>query len=226
MKSFTWKNKDSWLDYGIVIQEKPPMPVPERNADEIEVPGRDGTLIIDYETYKSITFSLVCSLTEDNLDDVKAWLTGFSDLIFSWQPDRYYKAENINRIDIAQATENYGEFPILFKAQPFANSLANDVITIAAPGTISNPGTAESEPIIKVYGTGNIDLTINTATMHLTNVADYVTIDSVLQDAYKDTVLKNSDMLGEFPVLAPGDNAISWTGTVTKIEITPNWRWL
>lgn len=36
----------------------------------------------------------------------------------------------------------------------------------------------------------------------------------------------NSAMSGDFPVLLPGTNAISWTGSVTKIEIRPNWRYL
>lgn len=36
----------------------------------------------------------------------------------------------------------------------------------------------------------------------------------------------NSAMSGDFPVLLPGRNAVSWTGSVTKIEIRPNWRYL
>ena len=33
-------------------------------------------------------------------------------------------------------------------------------------------------------------------------------------------------MNGEFPVLKPGANAISWTGAVTKVVVRPNWRYL
>ena len=36
----------------------------------------------------------------------------------------------------------------------------------------------------------------------------------------------NSAMSGEFPILKPGMNAISWTGEVTKVEVKPNWRYL
>ena len=40
--------------------------------------------------------------------------------------------------------------------------------------------------------------------------------------------LKDNNKAGfdEFPVLEPGDNSISWTGTVTKVEIVPRWRCL
>ena len=52
---------------------------------------------------------------------------------------------------------------------------------------------------------------------------DSIVIDSVLQEAYQGTVLMNDHMNGEFPVLKPGANAISWTGAVTKVVIQPNW---
>ena len=49
---------------------------------------------------------------------------------------------------------------------------------------------------------------------------------SVLQEAYQGTTLMNDHMNGEFPVLKPGANAISWTGAVTKVVVRPNWRYL
>ena len=36
----------------------------------------------------------------------------------------------------------------------------------------------------------------------------------------------NSAMSGEFPVLLPGANAVSWTGNVSKVVIEPHWRYL
>lgn len=228
MYSFIWKNKDSFLDFGIIINERPPMVRAERNVQEIEIQGRDGDLSIDDGTYKPISFPFVCTLLDtSDLDSVLSWLDGYSDLVLSWQNDRSYKAKMINRIDITQSLKTLGEFPLLFKAQPFGYSLENSVITLTtSPSALINVATKDSKPLIKVYGTGTIDLTINSNVIHLTNVVDYVSIDSELMDAYKDTLLKNSDMYGDFPVLVVGNSMIGWTGTVTKIEITPNWRWL
>jgi phage-related protein len=31
-------------------------------------------------------------------------------------------------------------------------------------------------------------------------------------------------MTGEFPVFFSGQNNVSWTGAISKIEATPNWR--
>ena len=227
MNSFIFKNQDSYLDYGIVINKLPSLIKAERNVEEFEIQGRDGDLTIDYETYKPIIFTLECTVVdEDKMENIKSWLNGFSNLIFSWRSDKYYKAKMINRIDISESMDSLGEFPLLFKCQPHAYSLRNDIITLNAPATIYNGGGSISNPIITIYGTGAITLTINSKDVILTNVVDYVTIDSELMDSFKDTVLKNNDMLGEFPELIKGSNIISWTGTISKVEITPNWRYL
>ena len=47
------------------------------------------------------------------------------------------------------------------------------------------------------------------------------------RSVYRGTTLLNSKAgFDEFPVLDPGDNSISWTGAVTKVEIVPRWRCL
>ena len=102
----------------------------------------------------------------------------------------------------------------------------NDVITLVSPGTIVNTATKDSKPVIKLFGNGSIDLTVNSDVIHLTNIVDYVTIDSDMMDCYKGSELMNNNMLGEFPLLVVGENTFSWTGSVTSVEITPNWRWI
>jgi len=226
MNSFIWKNKDSYLEYGIVITQMPPESIPEENVDEITIPGRDGDLTIDYNTKKSYILPMACTLLDfAKIDEIKVWLSGSGDLLFNWQNYKYDARLN-NKIDIAQSLENLGEFPLMWKVQPCKKSIDNNLITLTALGTVLNPGTYKSKPIVKIFGTGSIDLTINSTVIHLTNVVDYVTIDSELMDAYKDTTLKNNDMSGDFPELIPGVNNVSWTGNISRIEITPNWRWL
>ena len=53
-----------------------------------------------------------------------------------------------------------------------------------------------------------------------------IVIDSALQEAYIGNALMNDHMSGDFPVLKPGQNAISWSGTVTRVVVKPNWRYL
>lgn len=58
--------------------------------------------------------------------------------------------------------------------------------------------------------------------VHLRTAISY----SFVQLLYQGTTLMNDHMNGEFPRLKPGANAISWTGTLTKVVIQPNWRFL
>jgi len=226
MNSFIWKNQDSYEDYGIVINKLPSLIKAERNVDEIPIQGRDGDVTIDYKTYKPVIYTLECTvLDEDKMESIKSWLDGFGDLIFSWRSDKYYKAKMINKIDISESMDSLGEFPLLFKCQPHAYSLGNEIITLTATGTIYNSGSAIALPIIKLFGTGSLTLTINGITVNLTNVVDYVTIDSNLQESFKDLAYKNQYMTGLFPILEKGNNIISFTGA-TKIEITPNFRYI
>jgi phage-related protein len=57
---------------------------------------------------------------------------------------------------------------------------------------------------------------------------NYVMIDSNLEEAYKDNLqtLKNRQMIGPFPSLMPGENIVSWSGNLAKIQIEPKSRWL
>ena len=220
---FTWKNISS-LDKNIMVNKLPDIERPPANIEKIVISGRDGFLTQDDGTYQSTVKTCECSLDNGNIDDVCSWLTGSGDVIFSNEPDKKYKATIINKIPFSKIIPTFHSFIIQFDCQPQKYSTANALITLTTAGTITNPATANSKPIIKVYGNGTINLTINSTAITLTNVVDYVTIDSPLMDAYKGTILKNNDMVGEFFELLPGNNAINWSGTVTKIEIQGNWR--
>ena len=47
-----------------------------------------------------------------------------------------------------------------------------------------------------------------------------------LPEETKDEVLKNGDMIGEFPLLKVGENIISFSGNVSKIEVKINEDWI
>lgn len=224
---FIWKGINS-LDKNIIVNKTPDFQIPDSNITKVPpIPGRDGFLTLNDGTYQGTIKSCECSLDNGDLDDVCAWLTGGGEVTFSNEPDRKYLATIISKVPFVKIIPIFHTFIIQFECQPHKYSLGNDVITLNAPGTVINIGSVNSKPLLKLYGTGSIVLTLNSDyVINLTNVVDYVIIDSDLQDCYKDTELKNNDMSGDFPELKPGINNISWVGSVTKIEITPNWRWL
>ena len=75
-------------------------------------------------------------------------------------------------------------------------------------------------------GSGDITLMVGTTIVELTGVDESVTINCEMLECYKGSASCNAQMSGDFPVLASGSNAISWTGSVTKVVIQPNWRFL
>ena len=220
---FIFNNIDS-TGY-LTIDKLPSIFKPAKDIEKIEIQGRDGFLTQDNGSYRSIIKSVECWIKDlSQIDYICSWLTGGGDVTFSNEPDKKYRATIINQIEFSKLTQQFHNFIIQFDCQPKKYSIDNPIITLTTAGTVINPATATAKPIIKVLGNGTINLTINSTAITLTDVVDYVTIDSVLMDAYKDTILKNNDMSGDFPVLVVGTNTINWSGTVTSVEITPNWR--
>jgi len=248
MDSFIWKNLNSFDDFNIIIQELPSIPKPEKVLKTIQIEGRDGDLVIDTNSYKPISFQIKCILLEANMnnnfwdwtekiDKVKTWLEGYDKLILSWMENRYYDARITAPYSIEQSRRKRGEFIITVNCQPFAFDTFNQNIKITGQNTdIYNAYTYSGKPKITVFGQGNITLSIKDyfgaeQIVNLFNVVGEITIDSILQECYKqptntNPVLCNSKMLGEFPILKVEHNFISWTGNVTSINVLTNFRFL
>ena len=114
-----------------------------------------------------------------------------------------------------------------FRCYPFFYADAAANITVTTSGTIiTNPGSVYSEPILTVTGSGNITLMVGTTIVEMEDISGSIVLDCALKEAYLGTTLMNDHMAGDFPVLKPGANAVSWSGTVTRVVIQPNWRFL
>ena len=91
---------------------------------------------------------------------------------------------------------------------------------------IYNQGNDRSEPIIKITGNGQIDLSINGEKKCSLNISGSITLDSQEEVAYNGSQIQNRRMTGDFPILRPGLNTITYTGNVTKVETLVRSRWL
>ena len=118
-------------------------------------------------------------------------------------------------------------FAVNFRCYSFFYADAAADIVVTTSGTvITNPGCVYAEPILTVTGSGDITLMVGTTIVELTDISGSIVIDPVLQEAYQSSTLMNDHMSGDFPVLKPDANAISWTGTVTRVVVRPNWLYL
>lgn len=225
MKAYFIFNEINSKDLSIVVNTLPPLQLAEEQGSVIKVPGRDGYLFQPDGSYAPVLKEIQITLKElTPLPQIKTWLRGEGKLYLSSEPGVFYKGRVTGQVDFEKLLI-FKTATIKFLCQPFGYLEDGlELITITQGAVLQNPGTHSSLPIIKIYGTGTITLTVNSSNIILSNVTDYMTVNSELFEAYRDLVNKNNDMQGEFPALLPGENAISWTGSVTKLEIIPNWR--
>lgn len=232
--NFIYDGKSS-EEFNIVIKSiKGRYDTPERDIETVIVPGRNGALHTDNRSYSTKKIEIEAYIKSDVSKYsrlINNWLYNNFDnkvLFFDDEYDIYYEGKCINKISFEETFKYFNECKIIFECMPYKKLVDgdNNINITVSNSKLYNPTNFESEPTLKIYGTGDITLTINSNNIHLTNIVEYVTIDSEIMDCYKDTMLMNNQMRGEFPKLQTGTNIISWIGNVTKVEITPKWRWL
>ena len=226
---FTFNGVDS-REMGVIVTAMPETVRAERRIESITVAGRNGSLHTDEGVYESYDRTMECALIKRaKLDEITAWLVGSGEMTFSTEPDKVYRVTIANKISIAQMMRVFQKFQVILDTQPFKYSVnaAGDALELTAPTTIRNSGTVYSEPLITVYGSGDITLTINGADFPLYGVEESITIDSEMMEVFKGNTNQNGKYGGaEFPRFKVGQNEIRWTGNVSKIKIQPRWRWL
>lgn len=219
-------NGNRSLNLNLFLENYPSIPITNEEYEEVPIEGRNGKLIINKGTYPDkkipFTFTILSPRIEIDFERVYEWLTEIEDnrLIFG-RRDRCYKVKKVIFGDIQKEFRSIGEFDVTFICEPFVQDLEETVHEITTSGyKIYYNGNAPGDTLIKVYGSGNIQLTINGETMQINNVTDYVEIDSdLLQVRNQDGTSKDNDALGDFILFTKGENVISYTGAVTKIVV-------
>ena len=225
---FIYNGIDSRL-MGVIVTAMPPTVRAAQRVESVKVPGRDGSLHETDGSYDNYTKTMECAIKKrEKIDDIAAWLTSSGEIIFSSEPDKVYLVTISNTISIVQMMRTFQKFQVSFDTYPFKYSVNrfDEALELTKAAVILGKGTVYSQPVITVYGSGAVTLTINGKAYPLSNVDGNVTINSEIEECYKGDLNRNNIFSAdEFPRLEPGENAISWTGNVEKIEMQPNWRW-
>lgn len=232
-------NNISSKDLGVEVETFPTYEVPERVYQVISVPGRNGDIIIDTGTYRNVPRTYEVSIaTYDRvpyhikMGKVAEWLrsaSGYAILEDSYEPDFYRYAYYNNAISIENLFNEAGKATLEFicKPQKFYKDGDKPIIFTSA-GKIQNRTDNVALPIINIV-TDNTQGTVTVGEYGFTvkaNVGNNIIVNSELEDAYYGTVNKNSYIvLNEkgFPKLNPGENVISFTGGVQRVEVIPKW---
>lgn len=189
----------------------------------------DGDLYEELEGKKDIIIPVECNFVADNPKEffrrVKHWLLNINNnkLIFTDDPQWFYKVVDIEIGTMEVKLKRKGMFTINFTCRGWQYSLSGDEFIEIENNTMLYNEFDKAKPILYVEGNGEIDITINTKKFSV-NVKDYLYIDGEKEIAYREKTDCLNIYDGDYPILEIGENNISFTGNVTKLEIKPQWR--
>lgn len=232
MRQFLTYAGRSTKEFGIFISGEGTFSSPERNTSSQEVPGRNGAILFDMGNYKNMPLKYPAFIIKDLPTRIRDFLNfagaqiGYQRLEDTYHPYefRMAKFKTNPSIDTAGYMNRSGKFTLEFDCKPqrFLKS-GEEITTLEADGVILNRTLQNAKPLLRVYGTAGA-IEIGAETIEISAIDDYVDIDCEIMDAYKGAVNCNGNVsFTDDIVLSPGDNNISLSGGITKIEITPRW---
>lgn len=227
---FEWNGVRS-TDLGIRVTELPPITLPAERVSFVDVPGRAGSLAVaeDEDVYEDLLLTATCVVQNmERLDEVAAYLKGSGRVSFANREGGFYYARIVNQIPFETILRGnpHRRFAVNFRCKPFFYLDDSPTYTLTKMTFLTNPGAVRAEPVITVYGSGDITLIVGMTIVELTGVNGSITLDTPRMEAYSGNVSANMKVSGEYPMLGAGATAISWSGNVSRVTVQPNWRTL
>jgi Phage-related protein len=242
INSFTFSGINS-LSMGIAVEKHENLyGAPAPIVETVYIPGRGNLIVnnkvdpVDNEEFEDYNVLYSCHIMPEYKVDIgkiakniHAWLFGnikYDRLEDTYDRDYFrmaYCGSNLSVEEIAKGL--LGKLNITFNSKGL--KLAKDgekTIMITKTTAIHNTELFTAAPYMKIYGNGSITIYINDRAHTFTDVSQYIEVDSALSNAFKGEELQNNKMIStRFPKLTSGRNAISWAGSVSKIELIPRW---
>ena len=220
---FVFKGKKS-TDMRIYCKDEDFIGRASKIYEETTIEGHDGSLFneLGYQCYeKSITMYL---RDTTKLDNILEWLDGKGEFIYN---NRVCSAYFFDSVTTENMLDKAVEIKTKFIRDPFWLKL-NDRY-IQADTKVINEGNIYSKPVIKLIGTGKIDLTVNDVRFIYNFDNDgVVEIDCLeMTETYNGlSKSKNIEIGFNYPVLKKGENLIKIHSGSAKIYFKRKDTWL
>ena len=234
VNSLTFGGIDS-ANYGIFISGEGVYNAPARMVEEVEVPGRNGKLIIDQGSFENISVSYPAFMPDTTQAQMRANLSNYRNAILSkigyqrlsdsYHTDEYRMGVYKDGLEVEPVL--YGtsaKFTLTFycKPQRFLTSGETEV-TMASGGEITNPTLFDASPLLKLEGYGDIDLagqplTIGEARYGSQQILPKQTIDEAPSVPMQTYTLTKTYTLTASSLLETGD-AIPVNGVTATFKI-------
>ena len=173
---FEW-NGVRCTQYGIHVSELPPPTIPSERATYTNVPGRPGSLttLEGEDVYEDVVLTAQCFLSDPTkIPAIAAWLKGSGKVASPTGRAAFTTPASPTRFLLRRYCAGIptGVFAVNFRCKPFWYQANVPVETLtASTSTINNPGSVYSEPVITVYGTGDITLMVGTTIVELEGIS-------------------------------------------------------
>lgn len=223
-------------NYEVCITDVKVHDSPKRDVTFYSVAGRNGDILFDQKRFSNVDVTYSAAIyknVEQNLNGLKVALysrSGYFRLTDTIHPEEFRLAALQKAISVDVPKYNGpATFDIVFNCKPQRYLFSGlETLSFTSPGSINN-AYLTALPLIKVYGSGDGQISVGGTVVQLIGQTDPITLDCDIQDAYYETgdgILENRNnqiSAPTFPQLLPGVNAVSWSGGVARLEITPRW---
>ena len=236
MRSYFYFNGARSIDKGLTIEKCPSISTGQRVVSKKSIPGRSGDLVIDTGAYGNCTQAYEVWFMDKRRGtaraarDIAHWLlsgTGYLRLEDTYDPEVFRLALFAGPIDVENWMLMAGRATLEFDCQPqrWLKSGQNP-IAVQSGQSLFN-AWQPALPLIQVTGTGDGSLTVGGSTFTISDMPGGIMLDSETQDAYwgdpYTNLNNNVKVSGGYPVLQAGETAVSFSGDITAVQITPRW---
>lgn len=233
MNTFIYNNVSS-RSFHCLISGEDTFEKPAPDIEHIQVPGRNGDLILPGKRFPNVDITYHCIIKKNfvaNYQELSEHLLkdqGYHRLEDTIHPGCYRMAVFASGISPSMlALNKHGTFDLTFSCKPQQYLVEGESsIDLTASGYVTNPTKFDAKPLIRVYGYG--ELNVGGRVVHINSHSyAYIDLDCELEEAYCGNANCNSLVVlrtnNAFPVLVPNSNYVGFGTGITKVEVTPRW---
>lgn len=223
--SFTIIRDDGMIynlkENGGYMAYKPEIELPILDIERKAVLGKGSPLTYNLEKYRDR--SIVVPVFFMDWDSVKKFNKFFNGnrgkLYFNYKKG-YYKIVEVNSI-FERDAKGLPEIDINLTIEPFMFLEDINMTFTQNTNVFTNFSDAASKCILKIYGTGDVSVSVNNQTYDIYGLDGYIVLNSDTLQILKDTTNENKKVIGNLSSLkiVSGENIIRKTGNITKIEL-------
>lgn len=223
---------------GVFVERVPDLNGGAHRYSTYTVPGRNGAIVQDDGGMDNVTQEYEVAVVGDApaaARRVRQWLlapSGYCRLEDDYDAGYFRLAYFVGPVQVENILQQAGRASIAFSCRPERWLTTGEETTeYTEAATVENPTENTALPIIRIYndgaeeGTGTV--TVNDREITATIAAGgYIELDCERMDAAEEGQNRNDKItVGDagWPVLEAGENEVSFTGDISRVEITPRW---